>query len=45
MTLVADGVFVLKALRVLTICRVRTSGVQGNQIHSGTLWTLRIQKM
>ena len=29
----------LVALRVLTESRVRTGGVQGNQIHSSTLWT------
>ena len=35
----------LCSLRVLTKTRVGTGGVQGNQIHSGVIWTLRIPKM
>ena len=33
------------SLRALTKTRVRTGGVQGDQIHSSTLRTLGIQKM
>ena len=32
-------------LRVLTKTRAGTGGVQGNKIHSGVIWTLRIPKM
>ena len=33
------------SLRILTKSRVRTGGVQGNQIHTITVWVLRIPKM
>ena len=40
-----DGDWQHKATAFLTKTRLGTGGVQGNKIHSGVLWTLRIPKM